>query len=54
MGNVSCAGLCGNPALDEKNKGEIRNSFIQKDLQMETDGKQDDDDYNYGKQLRLD
>jgi len=28
MGNISCAGLCGTPALDENKKGEIRNSFI--------------------------
>jgi hypothetical protein len=33
MGNATCAGLCGTPALDQNSKGEIRNSFIQRDLQ---------------------
>ena len=49
MGNISCAGLCGTPALDEKQKGEIRNSFIQRDMQLNERGKDENDDYAYGK-----
>jgi|DEB19_MinimDraft_3_1074340.scaffolds.fasta_scaffold700371_1 hypothetical protein len=43
MGNQTCAGLCGVAEGDETKRGEIRNSFIQKDLQLDTHGKDEDE-----------
>jgi len=39
MGNnvTTCGGLCGGQTIEENQRGEIRNSFLQKDLQVETE-----------------
>jgi hypothetical protein len=43
MGNQTCAGLCGTSPDEEKLGNEVRSSFLQKDLQVETYGEDKED-----------
>jgi len=43
MGNQMCAGFCGQSETEQRNNGEVRGSFIQKDLQKPTETMANDD-----------